>query len=37
LEKFNQFVPENDLMPNWGREMVEGLLEQINETATEKK
>ncbi len=29
LEKFNQFVPENDLMPNWGREMVEKLLEQI--------
>lgn len=31
LEKFNQFVPENDLMPNWGREMVERLLEQINQ------
>jgi hypothetical protein len=36
LEKFNQFVPENDLMPNWGRELVERLLEQINETTTEK-
>lgn len=31
LAKFNQFVPENDLMPNWGREMVERLLEQINQ------
>jgi hypothetical protein len=31
LEKYNQFVPDNDLMPNWGREMVEQLLEQINE------
>jgi len=31
LEKFNKFVPENDLMPNWGREMVERLLRQINE------
>jgi hypothetical protein len=37
LEKFNRFVPEHDLMPNWGREMVERLLEQINETTTEKK
>jgi hypothetical protein len=37
LEKFNQFVPENDLMPNWGREMVEGLLEQINESVTEEE
>jgi hypothetical protein len=31
LEKFNRFRPENNLMPNWGREMVEQLLEQINE------
>ncbi|MBT8381625.1 MAG: hypothetical protein KJO59_04655, partial [Ignavibacteria bacterium] len=30
LEKFNLFVPDNDLMPNWGREMVEQMLEQIN-------
>jgi hypothetical protein len=30
LDKYNQFVPENDLMPNWGREMVERLLDQIN-------
>lgn len=29
LEKYNQFVPENELMPNWGREMVEKLLGQI--------
>jgi hypothetical protein len=36
LEKFNQFVPENDLMPNWGREMVEKLLQQINESPVEK-
>jgi hypothetical protein len=36
LEKFNQFVPENDLMPNWGREMVEKLLQQINETHVEE-
>ena len=32
LAKFNEFVPENDLVPNWGREMVEQLLEQIKET-----
>jgi hypothetical protein len=30
LEKYNQFVPDNDLMPKWGREMVEQMLEQIN-------
>jgi len=36
LEKFNLFVPENDLMPNWGREMVEKLLQQINETPIEE-
>jgi hypothetical protein len=31
LEKYNQFVPANDLMPTWGRSLVEQLLEQINE------
>jgi hypothetical protein len=31
LAKYNQFVPDNDLMPNWGRETVEQLLKQINE------
>ena len=36
LEKFNLFVPENDLMPNWGREMVEKLLQQINESHVEE-
>jgi hypothetical protein len=36
LEKFNKFVPENDLMPNWGREMVEKLLQQINEAPVEE-
>jgi hypothetical protein len=30
LAKYNQFVPDNDLMPNWGRETVEQLLKQIN-------
>lgn len=30
LEKYNQFVPDNDLMPNWGRELTEQMLEQIN-------
>ncbi len=35
LEKFNQFEPDNDLMPNWGREMVEQLLKQINEMPEE--
>ncbi|MBT8377980.1 MAG: hypothetical protein KJN64_01980 [Ignavibacteria bacterium] len=30
LEKYNQFQPENDLMPDWGRDIVEQLLEQIN-------
>lgn len=29
MKKFNEFVPANDLMPNWGREMVERLLKQI--------
>ena len=36
LEKFNSFQPENDLMPNWGREMVEQLLEQINEMSLQE-
>jgi hypothetical protein len=36
LEKFNSFRPENDLMPNWGREMVEQLLEQINEMSLQE-
>ncbi len=36
LEKFNQFEPENDIAPNWGRKMVEGLLNQIAETDTTK-
>jgi hypothetical protein len=31
LDKYNQFVPDNDLMPTWGRRKVEQLLEQINE------
>ena len=35
LEKFNQFIPDNDLMPNWGREMVEQMLEQINTESEE--
>jgi hypothetical protein len=35
LEKFNQFVPDNDLMPDWGREMVEQMLEQIDSETKE--
>lgn len=31
LRKYEQFVPANDLMPRWGREMVEQLLKQIGE------
>jgi hypothetical protein len=34
LEKFNRFEPENDIAPNWGRKMVEGLLNQIAESDT---
>lgn len=30
LKKYEQFKPENDLMPNWGKEFVEQILEQIN-------
>ena len=37
LEKFNLFEPDNDLMPNWGREMVEQMLEQINEIPEETR
>ena len=29
--KYEQFVPENDLMPTWGKENVEQLLNQIDE------
>ena len=35
LGKYNQFVPDNDLMPTWGRRLVEQLLEQINEIPQE--
>jgi len=35
LDKYNQFVPDNDLMPTWGRRLVEQLLEQINEKPEE--
>ncbi len=35
LEKFNQFVPDNDLMPDWGRKMVEQMLEQIDSETKE--
>ena len=31
LRKYEQFVPANDLMPRWRREMVEQLLKQIGE------
>lgn len=30
LDKFNNFIPENDIAPNWGREMTEQMLEEIN-------
>ncbi|MEO8232805.1 MAG: hypothetical protein ABI638_11015 [Ignavibacteriota bacterium] len=32
LMKFEQFVPENDIMPSWGKEQVEEYLKQINES-----
>jgi len=32
LRKYEQFVPTSDLMPTWGKQMVEELLKQINET-----
>ena len=31
LAKFEKFEPENDLMPHWGRQEVEQLLNQIEE------
>lgn len=31
LRKYEQFIPENDLMPNWGKEEVQQYLNQINE------
>ena len=31
LRKYEQFVPANDIMPKWGKEMVEQLLKQIGE------
>jgi len=30
LDKFNNFVPENEIAPNWGREMTEQMLNEIN-------
>jgi hypothetical protein len=36
LAKFNQFKTENDLMPDWGRDMVEQFLNQIAEADTTK-
>lgn len=32
LMKFEQFVPENDIMPKWGKEQVEEYLKQINDS-----
>ena len=32
LRKYEQFVPENELMPNWGKEEVLKLLNQMNES-----
>jgi hypothetical protein len=31
LAKFEKFVPENDLMPHWGKEQVEQYLKMISE------
>lgn len=31
LRKYGLFVPENDLMPRWGKQMVEQLLKQFGE------
>ena len=31
LMKYEQFVPANDLMPKWGKEMVEQIMNQIKE------
>jgi len=32
FRKYEQFVPENDLMPAWGKEEVLQFLNQINES-----
>lgn len=32
LRKYGLFVPASDLMPRWGKQMVEQLLKQIGET-----
>lgn len=32
LEKFNQFVPESEISPAWGREELEEILQKINES-----
>jgi len=29
LKKYDEFKPDNELMPNWGREMVEQMMKQI--------
>lgn len=31
LVKFEQFIPENDIMPKWGKEQVMDYLKQIND------
>lgn len=31
LMKYEQFIPENNLMPRWGKEQAEEYLKQINE------
>jgi hypothetical protein len=31
LMKYEQFVPENDIMPRWGKKLVEQYLKQITE------
>lgn len=31
LEKFNNFTPDNELMPVWGKENIEQMLNQINQ------
>ena len=37
LHKYNEFKPENDLMPHWGRKAVEDLLNNIAGTDTTQK
>lgn len=32
LAKFEKYVPADDLVPKWGKQAVENLLKQINET-----